>query len=122
MYKEASSWMNVKEQMFEIDVTDVEDNAESSWMLRKERSFREMQAQQGRWTAGPITGCSDQRLLKNIISRILAWESYTIIGSNILTYHYPSPAAKAASGIGTVVSVSSTRAFVSPWLFLAWHS
>merc|ERR1712004_242236 len=33
-----------------------------------------------------------------------------------------TPAAKAASGIGTVVSVSSTRAFVSPWLFLAWHS
>ena len=61
--------MNVKEQMFEIDVTDVEDNAESSWMLRKERSLREVQAQQGRRTAGPITGCSDQRLLKNIISR-----------------------------------------------------
>ena len=34
MYKEASSWMNVKEQMFEIDVSDAEDNAESSWMLR----------------------------------------------------------------------------------------
>ena len=87
MYREASSWMNVKEQMSEIDVTDVEDNAESSWMLRKERSFREVQAQQGRWTAGPITGCSDQRLLKNIISRILAWESYTIIGSNIIIRH-----------------------------------
>ena len=71
--------MNVKEQMFEIDVTDVEDNAESSWMLRKERSFREMQAQQGRWTAGPITGCSHQRLLKNIICRMLAWESSVIV-------------------------------------------
>ena len=27
--------MNVKEQMFEKDVTDVEVNAESSWMLQK---------------------------------------------------------------------------------------
>ena len=34
IYREASSWMNVKEQMLEIDVTDVEDNAESSWMLQ----------------------------------------------------------------------------------------
>ena len=32
------------------------------------------------------------------------------------------PPAKAASGIGTLVSARLTTAFASPWLFLAWHS
>ena len=35
MYREASSWMNVKEKTFEKDVIDVEVHAESSWMLQR---------------------------------------------------------------------------------------
>jgi len=114
LYREASSWMNVKEELDDCD----KDDEEGGVILDADAKREKVQQKFSKSSAKvqrKFSASSAKVQRKASTRRRLESRTDT-------TLPRPGTPAKAASGIGTLVSARSTRAFASPWLFFAWHS